>query len=103
KLAHSGGHVVRPDLEQPLDRELFDGKGAHRRAVDHGAPQTALREVTAPREIPHEAAGEGIAGTRRVEDVLEWVCGSEEDFTFAKHERAMFAFLHDHELGSAVH
>ena len=103
ELANPRVDVRGAYLEQPLDRELLDGKRAHCRAVDDGSAQAALREIVVSREIAHEAAGERVTGPRGIEDVLERIRRREEDFTFTEHERAVLALLHDDELRPAAH
>src|SRR5438105_7111528 len=103
KFPHAIGDVRGAHLKQTLNRELLDRERSHRGSVDDGAAQACLGEVAAPRQVPHEAAGEGITGARRIEDVLERIRRREENFTFTEHERAVLALLDDHELGAAAH
>src|SRR5437764_684197 len=56
-----------------LGAELLDVEGGHHRAVDDGAAQRPLVDVLVAGEVAHEAAGEGVARARRVEDGLQGV------------------------------
>src|SRR5947209_4091432 len=56
-----------------LGAELLDVEGGHHRAEDDGAAQRPLVYVLVAGEVAHEAAGEGVARARRVEDRLQRV------------------------------
>src|SRR5687767_1563269 len=61
---HLGGREPR----EPVQGEVFDGERGHDRAIHHRAPHDVAADVALPCEITHEAAGERVASTGRIED-----------------------------------
>src|SRR5687767_12608495 len=76
--------VARVDvlaLERPkaVQSEILDRERRNDGAVDDRAAQRLARDLAVGREAAEQTARETVAGTGRVDDVLERKCGHRED------------------------
>src|SRR5690242_19065400 len=91
--------ALRRERMHPLQAELLTGERAHDVAVDQRAPVVRRRQVARGRDaagqIAQEAAREGVAGSRRVAHVFQWVCRrGEERAVRAEEQRTVRPLLH---------
>src|ERR1039457_143406 len=89
-----------------VDAEFLAAEAAHDGSVDHGAPQFGEIEVAvmgreaAAGQVADEAAGEGIARARRVEDVFQQIARHHEVLAAAEQDGAVLAALDDERVRS---
>src|ERR1041385_8655157 len=74
ELAIPGLDFIAGERAETVNAEFLPGEAAHHRAIDSRAPpvghlELSVRSMT-PREISDEAAGERIACTGRIENIL---------------------------------
>ena len=84
---------------------LLDGERAERGPIHDGAAHIGVAQVAGFREVPHESAGERIAGPGWIEHRLERIRWSaKKTESRREHEGAVFAFLNDDVcVGPRVH
>src|SRR5712692_2172868 len=88
-------YLTALQVAQPVQTELFDGKAAQHRAVDHGAAQRCVTLIATSGEMAHEATGKAVARTGGIMRFFERECWNAEDPTLVHHHGAVFAALHN--------
>ena len=84
ELLIAGLDVFAGEGTEAVYAELFAAEASHDGAIDDGTPQfreiefATIRGKAAAGEIADEAAGEAIARTGGVEDVVEKIAGDNE-------------------------
>src|SRR5690606_24994832 len=97
-----GPHAVVDFLGLQVDQSLYahplDGEGAERGAVDHCTAEMLVGQRITARQVADEAAGECIARTRWIVNVLEREARRVEDQIPGEEHRAVLPLLDDHHL-----
>src|SRR5580700_10273015 len=94
-------NLVAGQRAEAVHAEVLATEAAHHRAVNHGAAQLrhvrlAVRRLNPlPSQIAHEAAREGIARARRVENILQQVAWRDEMLAPVEKDCAILAALDD--------
>src|SRR6266568_2938500 len=87
-------NLRRREPEQTAQAKLLDGEAGHHRAVHQRAAQVRLRMLTGASQMPHEAAGEAVACSCRIMDLLERIAGSKKDAVVHEQAGPVFTALH---------
>src|SRR3990172_5609571 len=83
------------ELTKAVYAESFHTKGGESATIDDRTFEVSVGHVIRFGKPSDESSGEGIAGSRRVIDVLERVSGSRKDRVFRDEERAVFPLLNN--------
>ena len=93
---------MKVTIEEAVEAEGLHAERGQRAAHDDRPPQDhvvgmgrRLGGAEGARQIAHEAAGEGVPRSRRVEDLLEGIGGRGERALVAEHQHAVLPLLDD--------
>src|SRR5690349_5289936 len=92
--------LLHRERAQTVDTEVLDRKRRDYAAVNDRAPETAARSVAGAREVPEQAAGEGVAGAGRIEDFFQGIRWHGENRRIRELQNAVFAALDENRLRS---
>src|SRR5687768_11497332 len=90
-------------LVHALGPELLDIERRHDGAIDHRPPHRVVVDLALACKITHEAPGERITRSGRIENTLEWIGGRRKVSVLRKQRRAVLAALYDDRFQAEVH
>src|SRR2546428_4354268 len=93
-------YIAKGRARQSLHPKILNRKRGNDRPIDDGAPHAALAAIAGAGQLSEEAAGEGIPGSRRVENLLQRIGWRGKDRGIGKLEYAVFAPLDQNRLGT---
>src|SRR5437016_720567 len=83
---------------QAVQGEILDVEGGDDTSHDDGAADVGVVEIAGLGQPAHEAAREGVASARGVEDVFQGISRSVKNAFFGKEESTIFAALDNQNL-----
>src|SRR6266702_8868933 len=86
----------------PVETEILHVERRHDAPKDDRLTNPLLRSVAGIGQIPHEAAGKGVAGASRIENLFERIGRSSENRCAVEHEHPVLAPLDNQGLHPEV-